>query len=65
MGAPKKYKGDTITFTYRTEADRWKVFNALLSLKGENPTGFFTKAVDDYINENKKLFDETFQDLIK
>ena len=63
MAAPKKYIGDTITFSYRTEAERWRVFNALLSLKGDTPTGIFSKTVDEYINANKQLLGTTLEGL--
>ena len=63
MAAPKKYKGETITFSYRTEADKWRVFNALLSLKGDTPTGVFTKTIDNYIGANKQLLGTTLEGL--
>lgn len=63
MGAPKKYKGETIMYSYRTDANRWRIFNALLTLRGETPAEAFTRTMDDYIETHKALLGDTLKDL--
>lgn len=63
MAPPKKYKGETVMYSYRSETEKWRIFNALLSLRGETPTDIFTKTVDEYIEEHKHLLGTALKEL--
>jgi hypothetical protein len=65
MAPPKKFKGDTVMFSYRTDAEIWRVFSAIATLRGETPTEIFKVCVDRYIDEHKGQLGTTFNDLAK
>jgi hypothetical protein len=62
-GAPKKLSENTVAFSYRTNAETWRVFTSLAKLKGETPTDIFRAREKSYIEENGELLRSVFKDL--
>ena len=52
-GAPKKLNSEMVTFTYRTNAESWKLFTAIATLKGDTPTDLFRAYEKSYIEINR------------
>jgi hypothetical protein len=63
MAALKKFTGDTVMFSYRSDSEKWRAFSALTTLRGETATIVFDQAVEKYIAENKGLLAETLANL--
>ena len=64
-GAPKKLGDNTVTFSYRTNAESWRLFTALATLKGETPTDIFRAREKCYIEENGDLLRAAMQEIEK
>jgi hypothetical protein len=63
-GAPKKFRHNSqVAFSYRTNAESWRVFTALATLKGETPTDIFRAREKSYIEENGDLLEITLRGL--
>ena len=54
-----------VGFSYRTDAESWRIFTALATLKGETPTDIFRAREKSYIEENGTLLREAVKDLEK
>ena len=54
-----------VGFSYRTDAESWRIFTALATLKGETPTDIFRARERSYIEENGALLREAAKDLEK
>jgi hypothetical protein len=61
--AVKKFTGDTIMFSYRADAEKWRVFSALATLRGETPTDIFRICVDEYLEKYKSLLGTALEGL--
>ena len=64
-GAPKKMGENVVAFSYRTNAESWRIFTALATLKGETPTDVFRAYEKAYIEENGGLLRSAVEDLDK
>jgi hypothetical protein len=52
-------------FSYRTDAEQWRIFSALTTLSGTTPTEVFTGTVVDYISTNKHLLNSAYAEIQK
>jgi hypothetical protein len=50
---PREHDGDIVTYTYRTDAETWRLFNMIAAMNGEAPIDIFSKFVKSYIKEHK------------
>ena len=63
--AGKKIKGKMAIMTLRADGDTLSIANAIAALKRETTSDVLRRALDDYIEKNKGLLGETFDQLDK
>jgi hypothetical protein len=54
-----------VAFSYRTNAESWRIFTALATLKGETPTDIFRECERSYIEENSGLLKAAAKEIEK
>lgn len=55
MAPPKKFKGATVLYSYRTDAARWADIAEIARLRSESLASVFDRLTSEYYEANKSL----------
>jgi hypothetical protein len=55
MAPPKKFKGGTVMYSYRADAQRWAKISEIAHLRGESLAEVFDRLTTEYYEANAHL----------